>query len=221
MNESWGYGTAEAVFTAQPGATAFAIFDEATKAAMLTRADIEREMTILPGTDVLAAMFVSKAIDDLVTQGMITKAESLTQLARILDLPEADLLGTMARYNHLCERGFDEDFFKTARLRTVAGPPFYAFQLNMAGFALTTSGIRIDHNASVVHRNSNAIPGLFAAGECTGGIIVRAYVGSGNGLANASTFGRIAGRNAAAFARSGSIPPLDWSLYGMSSEDHH
>ena len=44
------------------------------------------------------------------------------------------------------------------------------------------------------------VPGLFAAGECTGGVIGPAYVGSGNSYANCVVFGRVAGAGAAAVA---------------------
>ena len=45
-----------------------------------------------------------------------------------------------------------------------------------------------------------AIPGLYAAGECAGGVLGDVYMGSGNALASAVTFGRIAGASAAARA---------------------
>jgi len=86
-----------------------------------------------------------------------------------------------------------------------------------AGSSRASSGIRIDPSAQVIHRNSDPIPGLFAAGECTGGIMVGAYVGSGNALASASTFGRIAGRNAAAFALEGKVPAVDWTQCGLTT----
>jgi fumarate reductase flavoprotein subunit len=45
------------------------------------------------------------------------------------------------------------------------------------------------------------VPGLFAAGECTGGVLGGIYVGSGNSYTNCLVYGRIAGRNAAAPSR--------------------
>ena len=62
----------------------------------------------------------------------------------------------------------------------------------------------------MVHRDSRSIAGLFAAGECTGGVLGSIYIGSGNALASASTYGRIAGRNAAARALEGQVPAVDW-----------
>jgi fumarate reductase flavoprotein subunit len=49
----------------------------------------------------------------------------------------------------------------------------------------------------VLTEAGDVIPGLFAAGEATGGVIGDRYVGSGNSLSNGATFGRIAGQAAA------------------------
>ena len=46
-------------------------------------------------------------------------------------------------------------------------------------------------------RGAIPIPGLFAAGECAGGVLGDVYMGSGNALANAVTFGRVCGQHAA------------------------
>jgi succinate dehydrogenase/fumarate reductase flavoprotein subunit len=73
--------------------------------------------------------------------------------------------------------------------------------------------VAADHGFRNVGRSRNdslAIPGLFAADECTGGVLVNVYVGSGNALASARTFGRVAGRSAAAYAATGEVPPIDW-----------
>jgi len=61
----------------------------------------------------------------------------------------------------------------------------------------TQTGLRIDRDARVLNDFSEPIPGLFAAGEVTGGVIGDRYVGSGNSLSNGATFGRIAGRTVA------------------------
>jgi tricarballylate dehydrogenase len=53
--------------------------------------------------------------------------------------------------------------------------------------------------AEVLHRAGSPIPGLYVAGEITGGIFYHNYP-SGVGLMLGATFGRIAGTSAAAFA---------------------
>jgi len=59
---------------------------------------------------------------------------------------------------------------------------------------------RIDARARVLDRSGTPIPGLFSAGECTGGVLGDVYVGSGNSYANCVVFGRVAGRSAVARA---------------------
>jgi fumarate reductase flavoprotein subunit len=216
MNEAWGYGAAQVQVANQPGCSGFCIFDDNTKQAMRTRADVLNEMSVIPPDENMAGGFTSSSVDDYVAQGLITKADTLEQLAQRLSLPLQAFLGTVTRYNRMCTNGFDEDYLKKTTLRPVAKGPFYAFTLKLAGFALTTTGLRIDHNASVIHRNSDPIPGLFAAGECTGSVVGKVYVGSGNCLASCSTFGRLAGRHAAAYALDGAIPPTDWASIGLT-----
>ena len=57
-------------------------------------------------------------------------------------------------------------------------------------------GVVIDENACVLDENGEAIPGLWAAGEVTGGIHAGNRLG-GNAEADIFTFGHIAGLSAA------------------------
>ena len=61
----------------------------------------------------------------------------------------------------------------------------------------TCGGLAIDTHARVLDRSGNPIPGLFAAGETTGGIHGKDRLG-GNSLIDCFVFGRIAGEEAAA-----------------------
>ena len=56
-------------------------------------------------------------------------------------------------------------------------------------------GVRINTSAEVLDTNGNAIPGLWAAGEVTGGIHAGNRLG-GNAVADIFTFGKIAGNSA-------------------------
>lgn len=57
-------------------------------------------------------------------------------------------------------------------------------------------GLEINPSAQVIDRYGKPIPGLYAAGEVTGGIHGTNRVG-GNAVAEIFTIGRIAGENAA------------------------
>lgn len=76
--------------------------------------------------------------------------------------------------------------------------PFYAGPIGMARHH-TMGGVKIDVKARVLDRHGKVIPGLYAAGEVTGGIHGTNRVG-GNALGDAFTYGRIAGESAATAA---------------------
>jgi tricarballylate dehydrogenase len=67
------------------------------------------------------------------------------------------------------------------------------------GITFTYGGVLTNDVAEVLHHNGVPIPGLYAAGEVTGGIFYHNYP-SGAGLMLGAVFGRIAGTRAAAFA---------------------
>jgi fumarate reductase flavoprotein subunit len=58
-------------------------------------------------------------------------------------------------------------------------------------------GIEINTSAQVLGKDGKIIPGLYAAGETTGGVHGSNRLG-GNALADMTVFGRIAGESAAA-----------------------
>jgi tricarballylate dehydrogenase len=63
--------------------------------------------------------------------------------------------------------------------------------------------LKIDTGTHVLDIEDSAIPGLYAAGELVGGLYYFNYPGS-TGLMAGAVFGRIAGREAAAHALTGS-----------------
>ena len=77
--------------------------------------------------------------------------------------------------------------------------PFYA-ALITPGIHHTMGGVTINTKAEVQSKAGKSIPGLFAAGEVTGGVHGANRIG-GNAVADIVTFGRIAGTNASAYAK--------------------
>jgi predicted oxidoreductase len=75
--------------------------------------------------------------------------------------------------------------------------PFYAARIRPGIICWTRTGIRIDTEARVLDGADRPVPGLFAAGETTGGMFGQCYAAGGASIGNAIIFGRIAGRNAA------------------------
>jgi hypothetical protein len=176
----------------------FAIFDEtAKKEAQPGRPPAYKQM--IPGVDPasMPSNWTEPVIDEQVAAGRVRRAPTLDDLARLLAVDPAGLRASVARYNDGVRSGADAEFGKDAKfLREIAAPPFYGAELRAGILCLTSKGVRIDASARVLDRSGTPIEGLFAAGECTGGVLGDVYVGSGNSYANCVVFGRLAGRSA-------------------------
>ena len=107
-----------------------------------------------------------------------------------------NFVATIERYNELCEKGFDEDFGKDPSLLfPIKTPPFYGFAGTKALGVLmvTVGGLLVDENGAVLGKDYRPIPGLFAAGNASGGRFGWQYSTSigGESLTTANTLGRL------------------------------
>jgi fumarate reductase flavoprotein subunit len=124
--------------------------------------------------------------------------DDLAALATEVGLDPVAVSGEIARYNAFADAGSDDDFGKAGKfLLPLRTPPFYAVPLYPIAVNVTGAGLRIDESARVIGADGQPVPGLFAAGECTGGLFGPLYMGSGNSLGLATGIGRIAGEEAA------------------------
>ena len=202
QDETIAYAIAEVSLERQPGGVAYLIFDDGIKGSLKRKTDIDQYIKIeLIGDEWGKAQWRTEAIDDLVERGQVTKADTVGELARRLGIPAANLEGSVRRYNRLAASGTDTDYFKSLKgVGPLAKGPFYAAKITQPSYAFTGTGLRIDEHAAVIHETSEAIPGLFAAGECVGNVLGSVYFGSGNSLANCTVFGRVAGQSSAEHA---------------------
>jgi succinate dehydrogenase/fumarate reductase flavoprotein subunit len=146
-------------------------------------------------------IWTADAVRRYVESGAVIVAGTVPELADRLGLPGPAVLGAVARYNGFAVTGEDRDFRKPARfLRGVLEPPLYGVEIRPSTVGITCYGLEIDDEAHVLDSCSRQIDGLFAAGECAGGVLGTRYMGSGNSIANSLVFGRVAGRCAAAYA---------------------
>ena len=125
-------------------------------------------------------------------------ADSIEELAKLIDVDPATLKATVDRYNELCEKGVDEDFGKPAdKMYPITGEKYYAIKLNPA-VTVTFGGIVTDIESRVLDTNNNPIKGLYAAGETAfEGLFGTEYPGCGVAISAGSYYGRVAGENAA------------------------
>ena len=113
-----------------------------------------------------------------------------------IGVPADVLKQTIAEYNKTVDTKKDP-LGRAPRMlaHKIEKAPFYAGPIGMARHH-TMGGVKIDVKARVLDRHGKVIPGLYAAGEVTGGIHGTNRVG-GNALGDAFTYGRIAGESAA------------------------
>ncbi len=131
-----------------------------------------------------------------VKDGMLgEQAETLAELAEKMDIDAENLLQTVATWNQAVEAGADEVFGRAESLGKIEIAPFYAIRYKPA-IVQTLGGLRINPEAQVLDREGSPVPGLFAAGQVTGGVHGADYIG-GSALLEVVVFGVIAGKNAA------------------------
>lgn len=135
-------------------------------------------------------------VETLVSIGRIYKADSLADLVKQLGMPADKLEATVAEFNKMVEAKNDPKFGRKLFDRPIVKPPFYATP-RAPSIHHTMGGLQISTNAQVLDKKGKPIPGLYAAGEVTGGIHGSNRLG-GNATADVLTFGRIAAKSAVA-----------------------
>lgn len=132
-------------------------------------------------------------------EGLVKKADTIEDLAAQLGIPADTLKQTVVRYNDLCHKGVDEDFGKEGyRMLALDQGPYYGAVIGGRLLA-TLDGLRVNTQMQVLREDGSVIPGLYAAGNCSGGFFFGAYPDHVPGLtaSHAQTFGRLAGQIAA------------------------
>lgn len=126
--------------------------------------------------------------------GYVIAAETLEELAEKLGCQYEDLKATLDAFNESVETGVDE-FGRTLYSTKLENGPWVATP-RQACVHHTMGGVTIDPQTHVLDTDGNAIPGLYAAGEITGGIHGANRLG-GNAVVDTVVFGKLAGENAA------------------------
>ena len=139
-----------------------------------------------------------KAIEKYVSTGIVVQADTIEGLAEALEIDPATLTQTLKNWNQYVADQNDPEFGRTTGMEAdLSVAPYYAIKI-APGIHHTMGGVHIDTEARVIDVNGDVIPGLFAAGEVTGGVHGGNRVG-GNAVADIVVFGGIAGDNAVAW----------------------
>ncbi|HUP98503.1 MAG TPA: FAD-binding protein, partial [Usitatibacter sp.] len=139
-------------------------------------------------------------------------AATLAALAQPMELDPAALERTVAQFNAAVRPGtFDHtklddcatagiDPPKTHWARAIDTPPYYGYPLR-PGITFTYLGVAIDEKARMLMADGKPAKNILAAGEImAGNVLGKGYL-AGIGMAIGTTFGRIAGEEAARHVR--------------------
>ena len=145
--------------------------------------------------------------DDLVEQmpRPAVSAPSLAELAALIGCPPGTLAATVEGWNATVTSGAAQDpafgrvVFGKPRL-PISQAPYWASPM-IVGVNFPAGGFRVSLDCEVFDIFGEVIPGLFAVGDCVGGIAPAIGLG-GVKISSAVTLGRIAGRVAAGGERS-------------------
>ena len=111
------------------------------------------------------------------------KAEDVSALAKMLDVPRDTLQETLDEYNAAAKGERSDRFHKAGdSMRPLPDGPYYAIDCSLGSkthlcAVMTLGGLAVDEKTGqVLRENGGAVPGLYAAGRNAAGICSRQYV---------------------------------------------
>ena len=154
----------------------------------------------------------AKKPDAWTEQGYLKKADTIEELARLINVDPATLKATVERWNGFVDKGVDEDFHRGERaydswlgdpyhgpnkaLGRIETGPFYSVNV-VPGDVSTYGGAVTDVNGRVLRADGSPIQGLYATGVSTASVMGNIYPGAGASIGPSLTFGYIAAKHAA------------------------
>ena len=140
----------------------------------------------------------SSVIAGYVKKGFVFSGATYEELAAAIGIDAAAFAETMNTWNGYVAAKNDPDFGRVSFANPLDTAPYYAIKVT-AGVHHTMGGVMINTQTQVLTAEGTVIPGLYAAGEVTGGVHGANRLG-GNAVSDFVVFGRIAGENAADLA---------------------
>ncbi|AJS61422.1 flavocytochrome c [Paenibacillus sp. IHBB 10380] len=138
-----------------------------------------------------------ETIEQLVETGKVVQSDSLEELAKKINVDPETFTATIEYYNQTVDSQKDEKYGREILAKKMDKAPYFASP-RVPTAHHTMGGLEINTNTEVINTAGKVIPGLYAAGEVTGGIHGSNRLG-GNAIADTIVFGRTAGAQAAKF----------------------
>ncbi len=142
-------------------------------------------------------MDASSTYNGYYTKGLAVMGNTVEELAAAMGTDAAVLTETLNNWNAAVAAQKDEEFGRMSFANPLDTAPYYAVKV-APGIHHTMGGVKINTSAEVLNEAGEAIPGLYAAGEVTGGVHGANRLG-GNAVADIVVYGRIAAKSAAEY----------------------
>ena len=142
-------------------------------------------------------MDASSTYNGYYTKGFAVMGNTVEELAAAMGTDAAVLSETLNTWNAAVAAQSDAEFGRMSFAKPLDTAPYYAVKV-APGIHHTMGGVKINTAAEVLTEAGEAIPGLYAAGEVTGGVHGANRLG-GNAVADIIVYGRIAAQSAAAY----------------------
>mgnify|MGYP000783940307 CR=1 FL=1 len=145
------------------------------------------------------AEYIQKQMDNAEKEGVFFKADTIEELAALLDVPADELQKTIDRYNELCDQGTDADFGKkSAYMHKIEKAPFWGVRKHIRVSSID-SGVNTNANGQALDADGKVIEGLYCVGN-VGGVFYGGadypFHQTGLSLGRCYTFGMLAAKHA-------------------------
>ncbi|MFE7225637.1 FAD-binding protein [Nocardioides sp. NPDC057577] len=154
-------------------------------------------------------------------QGIVHRAETVSDLATAIGVPAEALEATVTRFNGYARAGIDEEFHRgeSAHDRYYGDPtlpnpnldlidraPYYAVRIEVGDLG-TKGGLVTDEHGQVLREDDSVVAGLYATGNCAASVMGNDYAGPGATIGPSIVFGYLAARHAAGLSDHRETPP--------------
>ena len=136
----------------------------------------------------------NKMAQNYTAEKLMTKCDTIADVAKLIGVDEKVVQASFDQYHKAFDNKKDDLFGRPEMLIRMDQAPYFVAEVN-PGIHHTMGGVKIDPQAEVLTPEKKPIPGLFAAGEVTGGVHGGNRIG-GNAVADIITFGCISANSA-------------------------
>ena len=134
----------------------------------------------------------NKMAQNYTAEKLMTKCDTIADVAKLIGVDPKVVQASFDQYHKAFDNKKDDLFGRPEMLIRMDQAPYFVAEVT-PGIHHTMGGVKIDPQAEVLTPEKKPIPGLFAAGEVTGGVHGGNRIG-GNAVADIITFGRIPSR---------------------------